>query len=99
MLISRAMREAFEGRPSKEVTDKLKAYVEAVKPRIKALEHQFENYEESLTARESFFVSRAMWQEAEKYAKRKKWDTAFRELSDAMAEMDKVIYDVYPRAR
>ncbi len=98
-LMRKSFREAFTGKPSSAVTDALRAYVDAIKPRVSAVENQLENYEVTLEGRESFLVSKALWADAAKSAKKKKWDTAFRQLVDTLIELDKVIYEVYPTSR
>lgn len=98
-LLRQAFREAFVGKPSADVGDALRAYVDAVKPRVAAVERQMENYKGTLEARESFLVAKALWGDASKSAKKKKWDTAFRQLMDCLTELDKVIYEVYPKSR
>lgn len=97
--IRMAFRESFTGKPSSTVTDALRAYVEAIGPRAAALTLQIENYPLTQVGRESYHVGTAMWKDAATAAKKKQWDTAFRFLADALAEMDKVIYEAYPTAR
>jgi hemoglobin-like flavoprotein len=98
-LMRKAFREAFTGKPSAAVGDALRAYVEAVKPRVRAVEKQMENYTVTMEARESFLVAKASWDDAAKAAKKKRWDEAYRQLSDCLSELDKVIYEVYPKSR
>jgi hypothetical protein len=99
MLINTSFREAFTGKPSAAVVDALKRYVDAVKPRVPALENQVSNYKLTHEGKEAFEVASAMYGEARKYAKKKKWDQAFRALCDALGEFDTVIYEAYPASR
>jgi hypothetical protein len=98
-LINTAFKDAFVGKPSAAIVDALKVYVEAVKPRVPALANQIENYQLTLKGKESFHVASATYEQARKYAKKKKWDEAFRSLCDALGEFDKVIYEAYPSSR
>lgn len=99
-LLRKAFREAFEGnRPAPGVTDALKAYIAAIGPRADALTRQIENYPLTLEGRESYHVGIALLTDARLSAKKKRWDFAFRQLIDALIEMDKVIYEAYPKAR
>ena len=98
-LIRNAFRHAYSGKPSKELVDALKAYMDAVKPRVAAIDNQITNYKLTLEGREAYHVAKAMYGDARKSAKKKRWDAAFRELFDSMAEYDKVIYETYPASR
>lgn len=98
-VLRRAFREAFDGKPSSTVTDALRAWVEAIGPRVTAMTHQIEEFPLTLEARESFHVGSALWADARKAAKKKQWDQAFRLLMDALVEMDRVVYEAYPKSR
>ncbi len=98
-VLRRAFREAFDGKPSSTVTDALRAWVEAIGPRVDAMTRQIEEYPLTLEGRESFHVGSALWADARKAAKKKQWDRAFRLLMDALVEMDRVVYEAYPTSR
>jgi hypothetical protein len=98
-VLRRAFREAFDGKPSSTVTDALRAWIEAIGPRVDAMTRQIEEYPLTLEARESFHVGSALWADARKAAKKKQWDRAFRLLMDALVEMDRVVYEAYPTSR
>lgn len=98
-LMRDALREAFTGKPSKAVGDALRVYVEAVGPRVAAVKNQMKNYKTTSEAKESFVVAEALWEDAKKAAKKKRWDEAFRVLVDCLGELDKVMYEVYPSSR
>jgi uncharacterized NAD(P)/FAD-binding protein YdhS len=98
-LVHTSFKEAFTGKPPTSVVDALKGYIDSVKPRVSAITHQIENYQLTLEGRESYHVAMAMYSDARKYAKKKKWDPAFRSMCDALAEYDKVVYEAYPTSR
>jgi hypothetical protein len=77
----------------------LRAWVEAIGPRVDAMTRQIEEYPLTLEGRESFHVGSALWADARKAAKKKQWDRAFRLLMDALVEMDRVVYEAYPTSR
>lgn len=93
------IREVLKAKPTGPVTDALRAYVDVQKPRVVALKRQAQNYPLTDDAREGWLVGEAMFKDAQKSAKKKRWDTAFREIDDCLRELDKVVYETYPSSR
>jgi hypothetical protein len=93
------LHELLDDDPSSALTDAVKAYALAVKPRVAAMDNQVSNYELTLKGRESYFIGKAMFKDAAKSIKRKRWEVGFREMMGALVEYDVTIYECYPTSR
>lgn len=92
-------RPVFEAKAPSTVTDALRAYVEIVGPRVRAIELQIENFPLTNDGRMFQQLGAAHWEEAVKAAKKKRWDEAFRVLMEGLGELDATILECYPPSR
>ena len=92
-------RQVFETKAPSTVTDALRAYVEIIGPRVRAIELQIENFPLTTDGRMYQQLGAAHWEEAVKAAKKKRWDEAFRVLMEGLGELDSTILECYPPSR
>jgi hypothetical protein len=94
-LMAEAFSSAFEGKPSNEVRSALKAYFDAVEPRVAGVKKFKESNELPADAASAYETGKVKWTEAKDYAKGKEYGKAFASVLAGMDELDQVIRFVY----